>query len=64
MRRDEGVFTQCVTNAVVMPRSCARDGSRSPEVGFQEWASNHRVVLRPRGAVVSDAANGVGKDAR
>ncbi|WP_156132384.1 hypothetical protein [Paraburkholderia terrae] len=25
-----------------------------PEVGFQEQASNHPVLLRPKGAVVSD----------
>jgi hypothetical protein len=30
------------------------DGSRPPEVGFQEQASNRPVLLRPKGVVVSD----------
>ena len=35
---------------------CAEDGSRPPEAGLQEQASNHPVLLRSKGAVVSDRA--------
>jgi len=35
---------------------CTEDGSRSPEAGLQEQASNHPVLLRSKGAVVSDWA--------
>jgi len=35
---------------------CTEDGSRPPEVGLQEQASNHPVLLRSKGAVVSDRA--------
>ena len=35
---------------------CTEDGSRPPEAGLQEQASNHPVLLRPKGAVVSDRA--------
>jgi hypothetical protein len=35
---------------------CTEDGSRPPEVGLQEQASNHPVLLRSRGAVMSDRA--------
>jgi hypothetical protein len=40
------------------PRCCVEDGSRSPGVGLQGRASNHRVLLRSKGVVVSNAANG------
>ena len=33
---------------------CNEDGSRPPEAGWQEQASNHPVLLRSKGAVVSD----------
>ena len=33
---------------------CTEDGSRPPEAGLQEQASNHPVLLRSKGAVVSD----------
>ena len=33
---------------------CTEDGSRPPEAGLQEQASNHPVLLRPKGVVVSD----------
>ena len=35
---------------------CTEDGSRPPEAGLQEQASNHPVLLRSKGAVVSDRA--------
>ena len=35
---------------------CTEDGSRPPEAGLQELASNHPVLLRSKGAVVSDRA--------
>jgi hypothetical protein len=36
---------------------CTEDGSRPPEAGLQEQASNHPVLLRSKGVVVSDRAN-------
>jgi hypothetical protein len=33
---------------------CTGDGSRPPEVGLQEQASNRSVLLRSKGVVVSD----------
>ena len=33
---------------------CTEDGRRPPEAGLQEQASNHPVLLRSKGAVVSD----------
>ena len=33
---------------------CTEDGSRPPEAGLQGQASNHPVLLRSKGAVVSD----------
>ena len=33
---------------------CTEDGSRPPEAGLREQASNHPVLLRSKGAVVSD----------
>ena len=35
---------------------CTEDGSRPPEAGLQELASNHPVLLRSKGVVVSDWA--------
>jgi IS5 family transposase len=35
---------------------CTEDGSRPPEAGLQEQASNHPVLLHSKGAVVSDRA--------
>ena len=35
---------------------CTEDGSRPPEAGLQEQASNHPVLLRSKGVVVSDWA--------
>jgi len=35
---------------------CTEDGRRPPEAGLQEQASNHPVLLRSKGAVVSDWA--------
>lgn len=35
---------------------CTEDGSRPPEAGLQEQASNHPVLLRSKDAVVSDRA--------
>ena len=45
---------KCVTNAGESLRCCTEDGSRPPEAGFQEQASNRPVLLRPKGVVVSD----------
>src|SRR5262245_25569196 len=36
---------------------CTEDGSRPPEAGLQEQAPNHPVLLRSKGAVVSDRGN-------
>ena len=44
----------CVTNASASLWCCIEDGSRPPEVGLQELASNHPVLLRTKGVVVSD----------
>jgi hypothetical protein len=33
---------------------CTEDGSRPPEAGLQEQASNRPVLLRSKGVVVSD----------
>ena len=35
---------------------CTEDGSRPPEAGLQEQTSNHPVLLRSKGVVVSDRA--------
>lgn len=35
---------------------CTEDGSRPPEAGLQQLASNHPVLLRSKGVVVSDRA--------
>jgi len=44
----------CVTNVSESLRCYTGDGSRSPEVGLQEQASNRPVLLRRKGVVVSD----------
>ncbi|CAB3767337.1 hypothetical protein LMG29542_05582 [Paraburkholderia humisilvae] len=44
----------CVTNAGGSLRCCTEDGSRPPEVGFQEQASNRPMLLRSKDVVVSD----------
>jgi len=54
-----GSTSRCVTKAEIGPQSCAEDGGRSPGVGLQGQAPNHRVLLRPKGVVVSDAGNAV-----
>ena len=38
----------CVTNASASSRCCTKDGSRPPEVGLQEQASNLLVLLRSK----------------
>ena len=45
----------CVTKAETSPPNCADDGGRSPGIGLQGQISNHRVLLRSKDAVVSDA---------
>jgi hypothetical protein len=37
------------------------DGRRPPGAGLQEQASNRPVLLRSKGAVVSDRGKGIGK---
>jgi len=44
----------CVTNASASSRCCTKDGSRPPEVGLQEQASNRPVLLRSKGVVVNN----------
>jgi hypothetical protein len=44
----------CVTNTSVSSWCCTEDGRRTPGAGLQEQASNHPVLLRPKGVVVSD----------
>ena len=51
----------CVTNASASLRCCTKDGSRPPEVGLQEQASNRPVLLRSKGVVVSDRGKGIGR---
>jgi hypothetical protein len=50
---------ECVTNVGVSLWCCTEDGSRPPGVGFQEQASNHPMLLRPKGVVVSDRGKGI-----
>ena len=57
-------YLPCVTNASESLRCFTKDGSRSPEVGLQELTSNHPVLLRTKGAVVSDCGKGIVKDVR
>lgn len=45
----------CVTNAEMSPQNCAEDGGRSPGIGLQGQVPNHRVLLRSKDVVVSDA---------
>ena len=56
-----GACRTCVTNASESLRCCTEDGSRPPEVGLQELASNHPVLLRSKGVVVSDCGKGIVK---
>ena len=51
---DLGACQTCVTNASESLCCCTEDGSRPPEVGLQELASNRPVLLRSKGVVVSD----------
>jgi hypothetical protein len=50
----EGEPVVCVTNTNESSWCCTEDGSRPPEAGLQEQASNRPVLLRPKGVVVSD----------
>ena len=50
----EGSAVVCVTNPRVIEGCFTEDGRRPPEVGLQEQASNRPVLLRSKGAVVSD----------
>ena len=43
--------------ALPQPR-CARDGGRSPEAAVQAEASNHPLLLRLRGVVMSELGKG------
>ena len=45
---------KCVTNTSESLCCCIEEGSRPPEVGLQEQASNRPVLLRSKGVVVSD----------
>lgn len=54
IRKRNGGQVQCVTNTSESLWCCIEDGSRPPEVGLQEQASNHPVLRRSKGAVVSD----------
>jgi hypothetical protein len=45
----------CVTKAETSPPNCVEDGGRSPGIGLQGQVPNHRVLLRSKGVVVSDA---------
>lgn len=56
--------TKCVTNAGGSLRCCTEDGSRPPEVGFQEQASNRPMLLRSKDVVVSDRGKSSVKDGR
>jgi hypothetical protein len=44
----------CVTNTSAGLWCYTEDGSRPPEAGLQEQASNRPVLLRSKGVVVSD----------
>ena len=44
----------CVTNLSASLGRCTEDGRRPSEVGLQGQASNRPVLLRSKGAVVSD----------
>jgi hypothetical protein len=49
----------CVTNVSENLQSCTEDGRRPPGVDFQELASNHPELLRPKGVVVNVRGKGV-----
>ena len=49
----------CVTNTSASSWCCTEDGSRSPGAGLQESVSNRPVLLRSKGAVVSDWGKGI-----
>jgi len=55
---------ECVTNTSESLWCCTEDGSRPPEVGLQEQASNRPVLLRSKGVVVSDRGKVIQKDGR
>ncbi len=50
----EGQPVVCVTNTGVNLWCCTEDGSRPPGIGLQELIPNRPVLLRSKGAVVSD----------
>ncbi|MEZ2312025.1 hypothetical protein AB6809_36185, partial [Paraburkholderia sp. RCC_158] len=54
----------CVTNTSESLWCCTEDGSRPPEAGLQEQASNRPVLLRSKGVVVSDCGKVIHKDGR
>ena len=49
-----GESPACVTNTSESSWCCTKDGSRPPEVGLQEQASNYPVLLRSKDVVVND----------
>ena len=51
----------CVTTSSVSLRCRTEDGSRSPEVGLQERASNRAVLPCSKDKVVSDRGKGIQK---
>ena len=55
---------ECVTNTGESLWCCTEDGSRPPEAGLQEQASNRPVLLRSKGVVVSDRGKVIHKDGR
>ncbi|MGF6292660.1 hypothetical protein QFZ98_004521 [Paraburkholderia youngii] len=55
---------ECVTNTSESLWCCSEDGSRPPEAGLQEQASNRPVLLRSKGVVVSDRGKVIHKDGR
>ena len=54
----------CVTKAETIPPNCVEDGGRSPGIGLQGQVPNHRVLLRSKGVVVSDAVKSSAKGGR
>ena len=55
---------KCVTNTSESLWCCTEDGSRPPEAGLQEQASNRPVLLLSKGVVVSDRGKVIHKDGR
>ncbi|NVH78169.1 hypothetical protein FSB08_38395 [Paraburkholderia sp. JPY432] len=53
---------ECVTNTTESLWCCTEDGSRPPEAGLQEQASNRPVLLRSKDVVVSDRGKVIHKD--